>query len=159
MFTRSTSVRASRVEAELVRRSGGEWVIVELHPQAIEPGSLKAAPAQRQGLPHAALEETLQAYERAFERRDEAGLARVWLMNPSEREEVGRMFRSSDGISVAISDPVVEVAGDHAKLRFDQRFSLMRSPGISRAFGGAYRRALAASDSVGKWAIDSLVGD
>jgi hypothetical protein len=155
LFRRTATVRSSHVEAELVRRGGGEWVIVRLEPQALG-GAATAAPAARASLADAALEELLQAYERAFEERDEAGLAQVWLMNPSERHHVGRMFRESDGISVAISDPVVRVDGDRARLEFDQRFSLVRAPRISRAFSNAYRRALAASDAVGNWALESL---
>jgi hypothetical protein len=158
LFRRTSTVRSSHVEAELVRRGGGEWVIVRLEPQALGGGA-SAAPAPRANLADAGLEELLQAYERAFESRDEAGLAQVWLMNPSERHHVGRMFRESDGISVAISDPVVQVDGDRARLEFDQRFSLVRAPRISRAFGNAYRRALAASDAVGNWALESLGTD
>lgn len=158
LFRRTSTVRASHVEAELVRRGGGEWVIVRLEPQATA-AARTASPAARANLADAALEDLLQAYESAFERRDEAGLAQVWLMNPSERHEVGRMFRETDGISVAISDPVVSVDGNRARLEFDQRFSLVRSPRVSRSFGSAYRRALAASDAVGNWALESLGAD
>ena len=154
LFRPTSSVRSSHVEAELVRRTGGEWVIVKLEPQAIEKGPEPQSP--RANLPDAGLEETLAAYERAFQRRDEASLAQVWLMNPRQRHEIGRMFRQSDGISVAISDPVIAVDGDRAMLAFDQRFSVKRSARASRAFGGAYRRALAASDSLGNWALESL---
>lgn len=155
LFRSTSSVRTSHVKAELVRRTGGEWVIVKLEPLAIEGPPEPAA--ARADLPHAGLEEALVAYEQAFERRDEASLAQVWLMNPTQRHEIGRMFRRSDGISVAISDPVLEVRGDRANLAFDQRFSLMHSARASRAFGGVYRRALAASDALGNWDLKSLV--
>lgn len=151
---RPSAVRTSRVEARLIRRDGGEWVIVHLTESP--PGESSPRPSEQTGPPQDELRQTLRAYERAFERGDRAGLAQVWAMNPTERSTVERMFRSRDRLSVTLSEPAIEVSGDRARLEFDQRFAFGAGPGASSRLERLYWRALAASDTVGVWSLDSL---
>jgi hypothetical protein len=146
--------RSSFVQAELVRRDGGEWVIVQLspgEPQAASPAGAPVPPAREREIRRA-----LDAYEKAFEEGDAPGLARVWVMNPAERSSVERMFEQGGSISVSISEPTIELEGDRARLAFEQRFAQSRGPGMGGRLERLYARALAASDSLGSWALDTL---
>ena len=153
---------AAYIEADLIRRRGGEWVIVSLTssgpaadrtgmPRALSTGA--AVPAD-----DSEVLELLREYERAFERRDAVRLARVWIMNPSERIRVQRLFDRSDAIAVSIRDADVVVNGNRASLAFDQRFVVSSQSGGSGAHSRAQRRALAARDSLGNWTLEDVSG-
>jgi hypothetical protein len=150
---RSATVHTSQMEADLVRRERGEWVIVRMteSPEDASPPE----PTTANGPREQELRATLEAYERALEERDGAALSQVWAMNPAERTTVERMFERGDRISVRISDAEIAVSGDRARIAFRQRFSLAGGPSSNR-LARIYWRALAASDSVGSWALDSL---
>lgn len=158
---RSTA-SAAYIEADLIRRHGGEWVIVSLTSSgsgAGRPGMLPAAsPGAAAAAPVDAAEvrKVLREYERAFERRDAVRLARVWIMNPSERLRVQRLFDRSDAIAVSIRDADVVVDGNRASLAFDQRFVVSGQPTGSGGHSRALRRALAARDSLGNWALEDV---
>jgi hypothetical protein len=77
-------------------------------------------------------------------------------MNPAERSSVERMFEQGGSISVSISEPTIELEGDRARLAFEQRFAQSRGPGMGGRLERLYARALAASDSLGSWALDTL---
>ncbi len=120
-------------------------------PRTLSTGA--AAPAD-----DAKILEVLREYERAFERRDAVRLARVWIMNPSERIRVQRLFDRSDAIAVSIRDADVVVDGNRASLAFDQRFVVAGQRPGSGAHARAMRRALAARDSLGSWALEDVAG-
>lgn len=153
---RSATVHTSQMEAQLVRRDRGEWLIVRMteSPQEAAP----PVPSRGNGPDEQELLATLAAYERALENRDEGALSQVWAMNPTERSAMERMFERGERISVRISDPAIAVSGDRASMAFQQRFAMAGGPGSSR-IARLYWRALAASDSVGSWALDTLSGD
>ena len=87
-----------------------------------------------------------------------ARLARVWMMNPSERIRVQRLFDRSDAIAVSIRDADVVVEGNRASLAFDQRFVVSGQRSGSGSPQRALRRALAARDSLGTWALEDVAG-
>jgi len=158
------SATAAYIEADLIRRDGGEWVIVSLTSSGSgagrsgmlpvdSPGAVGTAPADT-----AEVLEVLREYERAFERRDAVGLARVWIMNPSDRLRVQHLFDSTDAIAVSIRDADVAVDGNRASLAFDQHFVVSSLPRGSGAQFRALRRALAARDSLGTWDLEDVAG-
>lgn len=164
MYAGRGTASAAYIEADLIRRHGGEWVIVSLTSSgsgadrsgmltAGSPGAAAAAPAAA-----AEVREVLREYERAFERRDAVRLARVWIMNPSERLRVQSFFERSDAIAVSIRDADVVVDGNRASLAFDQRFVVSGQRDGAGSQPRALRRALAARDSLGTWALDELAG-
>jgi hypothetical protein len=146
--------RSAQMRADLVRRDAGEWVIVRLEPG--EAPAAGPAPAPLQPADEREIRRALDAYERAFEERDASGLSRVWVMNPAERSSVERMFDQGGSISVSISEVAIEVEGDRARLAFEQRFAQARGPQMASRLERLYARALAASDSLGSWALDTL---
>ena len=151
-------------EIDLIRRLGGEWVIVNLTsrgPKAGRAAALPALPPSAAATPTAddtRVRAVLREYEQAFERRDAVRLARVWLMNPSERSRVQRLFDRSDAIAVSIRDADVVVDGNRASLAFDQRFVVAGQRPGSGTRARAVRRALAARDSLGNWALEDVAG-
>ena len=153
---------AAYIEADLIRRRGGEWVIISLTSSGSAAGRTGMSGALSTGAvapaDDAEILEVLREYERAFERRDAVRLARVWIMNPSERIRVQRLFDRSDAIAVSIRDADVVVDGNRASLAFDQRFVVAAQRPGSGAHARAMRRALAARDSLGSWALEDLSG-
>ena len=148
---------AAYIEADLIRRRGGEWVIVSLSssgPAGARSGLSRTGAAAPAADPE--ILELLREYERAFERRDAVRLARVWLMNPSERVRVQRFFDRTDAIAVSIRDADVVVQGNRASLAFDQRFVVSGQRSGSGSRQRALRRALAARDSLGTWALEDV---
>ena len=157
---RSSTVRAARMEAELVRRASGEWVIVGMRSSPREAAGPSLRPPAVSGSAEAELLDTLDRYEQALESGDADRVARVWVMNPSERAQITRLMEQGEGVSVSISDPFISVNGNHAQLAFDQSFQIARRPGLG-GFGRmdrALRRALGARDSVGDWGLDEVSG-
>jgi len=154
----------SQLEAELVRRQGGEWVIVSLTPRStLVEESPPAAPASMGGDPMAsvsdyvAVQSALAEYEHAIERRDSARLAQVWMMNPAEQAHFQYLFDESRSISVSIEDSNINLQGDRASLRFAQRFEVSRRGDAPRGFKRRSHRALFASDAAGSWDLESVL--
>jgi hypothetical protein len=152
----------SELEADLVRRQGGEWVIVRLAPRseatAIAP---PAAPSSGDPLAelsdYVAVQSALAEYERAIEKRDAGRLAQVWMMNPTEQAQFQYLFDESRSISVFIEDSNINVSGDRASLRFAQRFVVSRRGDAPRRFKRRSHRSLFASDAPGSWDIDKVL--
>ena len=155
---------AAYIEADLIRRRGGEWVIVSLTSRgstarraaALQP--LSASAAATTAADDAHVRAVLREYERAFERRDAVRLARVWIMKPWERSRVQRLFDRSGPIAVSIRDADVVVDGNRASLAFDQRLVVSSQGGGSGADSRALRRALAARDPLGNWTLENVSG-
>jgi len=144
-------------DAELIRRARGEWVIVSLAPSAatsevakLDPRATAPSESDERGV-----EASLRAYEQALEGRDLDQLARIWIMNPIEREELRRFFERAESVRVAIDPTQLVVNGNRAVLRFAQRFAASLRPGLGRSFR-AFERALAARDAYGTWSLDQL---
>ena len=158
---RSRSADASpgmgEFDAELIRRARGEWVIVSLAPSA--PTGEVAMADPRAAAPSASDEQgvqaSLRAYEQALEGRDLEQLARVWIMNPTEREELRRFFARAESVSVVTDPTHLVIQGNRAALRFAQRFAASLRPGLGRAFR-SFERALAAHDAYATWSLDQL---
>lgn len=146
------------MEAELVRRASGEWVIVGLRSTAREPVPASTRPPTLRGSAESEVLETLDRYEQALESGKPDRLAQVWVMNPSERAQIARLMEQSDGLTVSISDPSISVDGNQAQLAFDQSFEIARSPGLGgfARVDRALRRALGARDSVGDWGLEEV---
>ena len=143
----------AHLRADLVRRRGGEWVIMKLAPSDGAPGADDpAAGPDAQPQLHAALKE----YERAFEERDAARLGQVWLMNPYEREALEELFAWTSMVAIDIDALVTQVDGDRATMDFEQQFTLAGRPRVASLARRAFVRALAASDAQGAWDIRSL---
>lgn len=154
------------LEAKLMRRAGGEWVIVQLGPpESAVPAALAALPAApAPDALHApssvgdyvGVQAALRDYERAFERRDAALLSRVWIMNRSEMDQIERLFSESGSISVSIDDSDIQIDGDGASVRFAQTLTASRHSAFPR-FRRRSPRSLVASDAAGSWDLDSLL--
>lgn len=148
--------RAARIRADVVRRVGGEWVIVGLglgprdgRPPSGNDDSINGQPALRA---------MLQEYEHAFEEQNAQRLAAVWLMNPSERAEIDRMFAEMSSVSVSVSNPVLLLEShDRGHLEFDQQFRVARLTPGPLPLKGPFQRALAAHDAYGDWNIDKVI--
>lgn len=156
----------AELEARLVRRQGGEWVIVSLAPRgAGGPAELAppASPAASDGgavadlSDYVAVQSTLHEYERAIEKRDAARLSQVWMMNPAEQAHFQYLFDESRSISVSIEDSDIDLDGDRASMRFAQRFVVSRRGDAPRGFKRRSYRALFASDAAGSWDIDAVL--
>lgn len=151
-----TALGVFELEADLLRRHGGEWVIVRLAvpdrtgPQA--PGSRAPGESADAAPVRAALEE----YRLALESRDSARLGRVWIMNPNERANVQRLFGQSAAVAVRIDDPVVRVDGDRARVRFDQQLMVSDGSELSARLRSGWR-SLFAHDAVGSWTLDEVL--
>jgi hypothetical protein len=152
------------LHAELVRRRGGEWVIVSLTPRERVQGDRESTRALAEAAgpfasdEHPELRAALREYERAFERRDAERLALVWIMNPYERVQLRQLFDKSAAIAVSIEDTALVVEGDRASLEFDQRIAISTRPPPARAFGRASQRVLVAHDAQGNWGLDQILG-
>jgi hypothetical protein len=152
------------LQAELVRRRGGEWVIVSLTPRERAQGDRESTRALAEAAgpfasdEHPELRAALREYERAFERRDAERLALVWIMNPYERVQLRQLFDKSAAIAVSIEDTALVVEGDRASLEFDQRIAVSTRPPLARAFGRASQRVLVAHDAQGNWGLDQILG-
>ena len=160
--SRSSSA-AAELEAQLMRRAGGEWVIVSLGPRVPEtpqtplPPAAPAADTPRSTASvtdYIGVQATLREYERALEKRDAALLARVWIMNPSELAQFEWLFGESAAISVSIDDSDIEIDGDRASMRFAQTFVVSRR---SPHFGRRSSRSLVARDAAGSWELDTIL--
>jgi hypothetical protein len=142
------------LQAEMVRRQGGEWVIVNLAPGVRNRAPRKLnAPSEAVG---AELDRALLEYERAFEERDVDRLAQVWLMNPYEREALEELFAWSSMVAISIDALQVDMDGNRAHLDFDQKFVMSSRPRVATLARRAFERALAAHDAQGGWDIDTL---
>lgn len=145
----------ARLQADLVRRRGGEWVIVSLVP--IEgPDSVKRMGLAPDDAERMRLEATLTEYEHAFEKRDANRLSQVWLMNPYERERLIELFSWTSMVDISIDSLVLQIRGDRARLDFEQQFVMAARPRVANLARRAFVRALAAHDAAGAWDIDSL---
>lgn len=149
-------VTSARLEAELLRRMGGEWVIVSLTPLAPDPVPLSAEDPQT-AADRSGVQAALHAYRSALESRDPLMLARVWIMNPAEQEQVQRLFAGSQSIRVTLEDPEVVVVSDRALARFQQRVVVSERPWWSLALRPASWRSLLARDETGTWALEDVV--
>ncbi len=164
MYAGRGTASAAHIQADLIRRLGGEWVIVNLTsrgPKAGRAAALPALPPSAAATPTAddtRVRAVLREYEQAFERRDAVRLARVWVMNPAERSRVQRLFNRSKAIAVSIRGADVVVDGNRASLAFDQRFVVSSQRGGSGAHSRALRRALGARDSLGNWTLEDVSG-
>jgi hypothetical protein len=149
---RHTNVASLR--AELIKRQGGEWVILRLSPQTADDplaGSQKATDGESE-----ALHEALRKYELAFESRDVDRLGQIWLMNPYERDLIEELFAWTSLVAISIDTHDVRLDGDRARMDFDQRFVLSARPRVPDLARRAFVRALAASDAAGAWDIREL---
>ena len=146
----ATSNTAVELQAQLVKRSGGEWVIVRLgRSSALSPTALSLVGDE------AGVHKALREYERALEQRDLQRLSRVWVMNPAERAAISRFFDESPGLDVEIEPGELTIRGDQATLLFHQRFRGATLPiPAKRARPGA-RRSLGSHDGVGTWELSS----
>jgi hypothetical protein len=144
----------TRLRADLLQRSGGEWVLVNLRPLAIGTAEAPAA-AEGEAVPvfalHPGVRATLDEYERSFERRDADRLATVLLMAPSERARVQRLFNQASAISLSVEAVAIEFRDDRASVAFDQRMVTSTRPRLARAEAWREQRALFAHDACGNW--------
>jgi len=62
----------------------------------------------------------LERYRTAYEARDLESLARVWIMNPKQREAMAQLFEHADAIDVAIERQGTAVSGEIVSIDFDQ---------------------------------------
>lgn len=152
----SVQASAAHLEAELLRRMGGEWVIVGLAPLEPDPDPLagddRADPADR-----VAVQAALHEYRSALESRNEMRLARVWIMNPAELAQVQHLFAGSESIRVSLEDLDLSIAGDRASARFLQQVVVSQRPWWSLALRPASWRSLFARDETGTWALEDVV--
>jgi hypothetical protein len=140
--------RVSRpsIDAELVRRSGGEWVIVDMAPTSAGSAGAASQPVD------AGLGDALGRYQRALELQDIELVARVWVMNPAERAQLQSFFDRQDASRVSLDWTVLRVDGDHAVVRFVQQLWSSSLPSVARfARARGHRLTLSASDAVGTW--------
>ncbi len=154
-----SALSSARLQALLIRRGGGEWVIVSLtalaetaHPGL--PVARSTASRSASGAPEMekpTIRAVLRDYERAIEGRDARRLAQVWIMNPFEREHMRRLFEESRVISVSVEETNLEIDGDRALLLFDQQLTASRQRRFARAFKRGFQRTLAARDRLGNW--------
>lgn len=162
---RKASSAAAELEAELVRRVGGEWVIVSLGPLRPEPPAAPAPPASPASsstrarasvTDYVGVQTTLREYEHAMEKRDAARMSRVWIMNPAELAHIEWLFEESASISVRIDDSNIQIDGDQASMRFAQTLVASRRS-ASPHFRRRSTRTLFASDHAGSWEIDAVL--
>lgn len=146
----------SRIRADVVRRSGGEWVIVRLALGSVGAGASPSGTASKIE-DHPALQAMLREYGEAFQEQDAQRLAGVWLMNPLERKEIDKLFAEKSSVDVSVSRPVLRLEGDHGSLEFDQRFVVSGLPQTDYSLRNALQRALAAHDAYGDWGVDAVL--
>lgn len=142
------------LQADLVRRQSGEWVIVSLAPS--DHSTTTRSGSEPREVDAKGLQATLREYEHAFEQRDADRLSQVWLMNPYERNAVEELFAWSSMVAIAIEFMMIDVSGDRAHLDFKQEFVMSSRPRVATLARRAFERALAAHDAQGAWDIDSL---
>ena len=143
----------AHVQAELVQRAGGEWVMTGVTAKPIETPREKIAWRQRDDQRFS--EKILAKYARAFKSLDVAGLNRVWVLNPDERAMVERLFETSDSIDLRLDAIVFRDDGERSWIAFDQY--LVRKPKKAGAVetAAAFGRTLGAHDAYGAWRIGS----
>ncbi len=143
------SSSVTRLQADLIRRGSGEWVIAGLRPSGKLGSDHFRAGASR--MTNAGVHAALLEYERAFEQRDADRLATVLVMDPAERSRVRRLFDRSSAISVSIRDVTIAIAidGNRGWLAFDQRMVVSRRP--RREPNHRAQRTLFAHDPSGNW--------
>ena len=142
----------TRLRADLIRRAGGEWVLVDLRPReaaSSDPPAETPSPGVATAQPNVSA--LLREYEHAFEQRDAIRLASVLLMDIFERAQVQRLFDLSATISLSVHNVDVFVEPGGATLHFDQRIVASARPRLSRAEAWRAQRALFAHDAYGNW--------
>ena len=149
-------VSVAQLRADLVRRQGGEWVIVNLAPSDGPPSSARAVADEPEDPVHAELLAALREYEHAFEERDADRLGQVWLMNPYERERLTEIFSWTSMVDISIESLTADVRGGRARMDFEQQFVMAARPRVATLARRAFVRALAAHDAAGAWDIESL---
>lgn len=151
--------RVSHIRADVVRRSGGEWVIVNLALASVGAAAVTAPSGTASRIEdQPGLQAMLREYGRAFEEQDAQRLAAVWLMNPLEREEIDRLFAEMTSVDVSVSRPALRLQGrDRGSLEFDQHFVVSGLPPAGYSVRTAFRRALAAHDDYGDWSVDKVL--
>ena len=151
--------RVSHIRANVVRRSGGEWVIVTLGLASPEAASSSAPSANESRIEdQPGLQAMIREYGRAFEEQDAQRLASVWLMNPVERKEIDRLFAEMSSVDVSVSHPALHLDGhDRGTLEFDQHFVISGLPPASYPVRAGLRRALAAHDAYGDWSVEKVL--
>lgn len=151
--------RVSHIRADVVRRSGGEWVIVNLG--LASAGATSAAPPSEVECrieDQPGVQAMLHEYGRAFEDQDAQRLAAVWLMNPLERREIDRLFAEMSSVDVSVSHPALHLESrDRGRLEFDQHFVVSGLPTASYPARATLRRALAAHDAYGDWSVEKVI--
>lgn len=131
------------MNAELIKRSDGSWVIAKLSTaENLEPTDSELSE-------HPGLQATFDGYRRALARGDMEQLSSVWVMNPAERQELERLASNQSRISISISDATFVVNGDRATVQFLQRKA--QSPVARKARRKLSRRGMAAYDSASSW--------
>jgi hypothetical protein len=149
-------VSVAQLRADLVRRQGGEWVIVNLAPSDGPPASARAVADQPEDPVHVELLAALTEYEHAFEERDAERLGQIWLMNPYEQERLTELFSWTSMVDISIESLTADVRGDRARMDFEQQFVMAARPRVATLARRAFVRALAAHDAAGAWDIESL---
>ena len=137
-----------RLQANLIQRGSGEWVIAGLRPRE-ELGSDRSE-TDTSVPENAGVRAALLEYERAFEQRDADRLAAVLVMDPAERSRVRQLFDQNSVISVSIQNVSITVDGERGSLAFDQRMVASR-PRPARASDRRAQRTLSAHDASGNW--------
>jgi hypothetical protein len=151
--------RVSHIRADVVRRSGGEWVIVKLGLGSTAPGSAASPsgnPSRVEDQP--GVQALLREYSDAFEEQDAQRLAAVWLMNPLERKEIDRLFADMSSLDISLTGPVLYLESrDRGRLEFDQHFLVSGLPPAGYTMRSSLRRALAAHDAYGDWGVEAIL--
>jgi len=160
-----TSVKRARVSlrASLVRRPGGEWMILSIEPRdtpaAGGGGSMSAAgftPSDSSESERKAVLAVLQEYERAFEAHDLDQLQRVWVLNPLERRSLQDLFSEPASGHIRVRVTSLVASEDKATVDFEQSFESSTGAEASQALAVESLRARLARAPDGSLVIVSI---
>jgi eukaryotic-like serine/threonine-protein kinase len=98
----------------------------------------------------------LDRYQKAYEARDIDALARVWVMNPKQRQAMAQLFETADSIAVGISRRGVSVTPDMVSIDFDQKVEAKGSDMISQN-NSTPMTATVIHTGGGNWKISSIL--
>jgi len=124
-------------------------------PAPAAPAPTVAPAASAQEADRAAVLSTLAAYERAYERLDAAGVARVFPgLSAGNQRDLERAFANYRSLAMEITDCSIELAGDSATAacRVARRFELK----VGRADPHEARATFRLSRAGAAWRIDAL---